>query len=65
VPVVSISLEKDIRRLSALINETNLDLSAIGEIVTKLLPYKEKLDDESAIFLLKGISLLQNNKEGA
>jgi hypothetical protein len=48
-----------------LINEKSFDLSAISEIVTKLLPYKEKLDDESAIFLLKGISLLQNNKEGA
>lgn len=62
VPVMSISLEKDIKRLSALINETSIDLEAVSEIVEKLLPHKEKLDDESAIFLLKGMKLLQNKK---
>ncbi|MBS6076526.1 ATP-binding protein [Citrobacter cronae] len=65
VPVVSISLEKDIKRLSILINEKRIDMDALSEIVNKLLPYKEKLDDESAIFLLKGATILKNNKDCA
>lgn len=64
VPVVSVSLEKDIKRLSLLINEDNHDIEAIDEIVQKLLPYRDKLDDESAIFLIKGMNLLKCKARG-
>ncbi|WP_245208336.1 AAA family ATPase [Serratia fonticola] len=62
VPVVSISLEKDIKRLSALINNQNKDIAAIKELVDKLSPHEEKLDDESAVFFLKARRVLRDNK---
>ncbi|MEL5681245.1 AAA family ATPase [Serratia nevei] len=62
VPVVSISLEKDIKRLSALINNENKDVVAIKELVDKLSPHEEKLDDESAVFLLMARKALRENK---
>ncbi|WP_241169664.1 AAA family ATPase [Serratia marcescens] len=64
VPVVSISLEKDIKRLSALINNENTDIVAIKELVDKLIPHEEKLDDESAVFFLKARRVLRDNKGG-
>lgn len=63
VPVVSISLEKDIKRLSILINNESYDCVAIKELVDKLNPHEDKLDDESAVFLLKARRVLRDNKE--
>ncbi|MET1383424.1 AAA family ATPase [Yersinia enterocolitica] len=63
VPVVSISLEKDTKRLSALLVEENVDNAAITELVEKLSPHQENLDDESAVFLLKARRVLREDKE--
>lgn len=63
VPVVSISLEKDIKRLSLLLNEKCMDIDGIRELVEKLAPSAENLDDESAVFLLKARLVLQDSKE--
>ncbi|MBH2581744.1 AAA family ATPase [Serratia marcescens] len=59
VPVVSILLEEDIIKLSSLLNTEKKEYSAIGELVKKLNPYEDKLDDESAVFLLKARKILR------
>jgi predicted ATP-binding protein involved in virulence len=64
VPVMSISLEKDIMRLSSLLNEKNMDIDGIKELVEKLTPNAENLDDESAVFLLKARRVLLDLQEG-
>lgn len=63
VPVVSISLEKDIKRLSSLLNEESMDIDGIKVLVEKLAPSVESLDDESAVFLLKARRVLLDSKE--
>ncbi len=65
VPVVSISLEKDIKRLSILLSEIDPDTVAINELVEKLSPHSDKLDDESSVFLLKAKMLIRDNKRKA
>lgn len=64
VPVVSMLLENNIMQLSNLLNN-NPDVIAIKKIVEKLSPHKDKLDDESSIFLIKAEMLLRENKKGA
>lgn len=63
VPVVSMSLEKDIRRLSSLLSESNPDTVAVTDLVEKLSPHSDKLDDESAVFFIKAKMYLRDNKE--
>ncbi|HDU4322122.1 TPA: AAA family ATPase [Klebsiella aerogenes] len=65
VPVVSMSLEKDIKRLSGLLSENTPDVVAITELVEKLSPHNDKLDDESAVFLIKAKMFLRDEKKGA
>lgn len=65
VPVVSMSLEKDIKRLSNLLSEVNPDTVAINELVDKLSPHSDKLDDESSVFLLKAKLFIRDNKREA
>lgn len=65
VPVVSISLENDVKQLSKLLNEDNKNLDVIKEIVDKLGPHEKKLDDEAAVFLLKARKIIIDYKEGA
>lgn len=65
VPVVSMSLEKDIKRLSSLLSEINPDSIAIKELVDKLSPHSDKLDDESSVFLLKAKLFIRDNKREA
>ncbi|WP_241612710.1 AAA family ATPase [Rosenbergiella epipactidis] len=60
VPVVSMSLEKDIKRLSRLLSENTPDLVSVTELVEKLSPYNDKLDDESAVFFLKAKMFLRD-----
>ncbi|MCU6213280.1 AAA family ATPase [Morganella morganii] len=62
VPVVSMSLEKDIKRLSNLLSETSPDSISINELVDKLSPYSDKLDDESSVFLLRAKLFIRDNK---
>ncbi|PWC15466.1 AAA family ATPase [Brenneria roseae subsp. roseae] len=65
VPVVSMSLEKDIKRLSIFLAEDNPDTFAVTELVEKLSPHDDKLDDESAVFLIKAKMFLRDNKKEA
>lgn len=65
VPVVSMSLEKDIKRLSSLLSEINPDTISINELIEKLSPHSDKLDDESSVFLLKAKMFIRDNKREA
>ncbi|HIE8607298.1 TPA: AAA family ATPase [Klebsiella variicola subsp. variicola] len=65
VPVVSMSLEKDIKRLSCLLAEETPDTVAVTELVEKLSPHSDKLDDESAVFFIKAKILLRNIEKEA
>jgi predicted ATP-binding protein involved in virulence len=65
VPVVSMSLEKDIKRLSGLLSESVPDIVAVTELVEKLAPHNDKLDDESAVFFIKAKMFLRDEKKGA
>lgn len=65
VPVVSMSLEKDIKRLSGLLSENTPDVAAVTELVEKLSPHNDKLDDESAVFLIKAKMFLRDERKGA
>lgn len=65
VPVVSMSLEKDIKRLSALLSENDPDTVAVTELVEKLTPHSDKLDDESAVFYIKAKLLLRDIEKEA
>lgn len=65
VPVVSMSLENDIKQLSELLSENTPDVVAVTELVEKLSPHNDKLDDESAVFLIKAKMFLRDKKKGA
>ncbi|HEE9788928.1 TPA: ATP-binding protein [Enterobacter soli] len=65
VPVVSMSLEKDIKRLSGLLAESTPDIVAVTELVEKLAPQSDKLNDESAVFFIKAKLFLRDEKRGA
>lgn len=58
-PIISISLERNITKLLDLINAKDADIKSIYKIVTKLESQKEKLDNDSAIVLLKAKSILR------
>lgn len=65
VPVVSMSLEKDIKRLSSLLSESSPDSTAVAELVEKLSPHSDKLDDESSVFFIKARMFLRDIKKDA
>lgn len=58
------SLEKDIKRLSGLLSENTPDVAAVTELVEKLSPHNDKLDDESAVFLIKAKMFLRDDRKG-